>query len=253
VNGTYNVSGTLNGKAQYSQIMSIYSLEWSLVGMNWSWVIRDTTNNNIVYSSTSTANVPPTVNWIVIAGTTPAPFNNNLTILIDGTGTGMVYSLSPDNAISCPNACSSRYQNNNPPISVALSALPSWYSTVGWTSCIQSGNNCNITLDADKIVKATFTASPNVLIPPSTFYGSIQSAYGAVVLDNTLILTKDTTGSTSLSGYPENLSFDKQFIVTIEGGKDETLATTVINGYSVVTGFMKISSGRVNVKRIIIR
>lgn len=76
----------------------------------------------------------------------------NLTVSIDGAGTGIVTS-SPA-GINCGTDCSKSYTENTV---VTLTASPATGSSfAGWSSACTGTNNCSVTMDAAKFVTATF-------------------------------------------------------------------------------------------------
>ena len=95
----------------------------------------------------------------------------NLSVSLDGTGTGTVTS-SPA-GIDCGSVCSAAFTHGS---IVTLSAAPSAKSIfAGWTGACVGTDPCTVTMDADQAVSASFDASsPAVTLPdahPAVAYG----------------------------------------------------------------------------------
>lgn len=92
--------------------------------------------------------------------------NRNLSILKNGTGSGIVTGPG----ISCGSSCFNSYPVGSP---VTLSATPSGDSTLSnWSGCDSgaNGNQCTLTMDSNKTVTATFnlnSAPPEVCEDPN--------------------------------------------------------------------------------------
>jgi len=163
-----------------------------------------------------------------------------LTVAVSGAGS--VYS-SPD-AISCDSGtCSAVFSQLQ---TVTLTAVPAWYSTVGWTGCTASGNNCSVTMNADKSVTATFTGNNNVRLNSATptLYSRIMDAYNAIGLSGSGNIQAQvfTFLETPVFGNPVN--------VLLEGGRSASFDPT--SGYSTV-GTLSILKGSVTISNIVIK
>ena len=120
---------------------------------------------NMIYVANSASN-----NVSVIAGGVGVP-KFTLSVTKAGIGSGSV--LSKDGAINCSETngtCSATYPKGS---SIVLSAVPNSGSTFSsWSGACTSTNadTCNVTLDSDLAVTATFNASEdfNVMVPEST-------------------------------------------------------------------------------------
>ena len=95
----------------------------------------------------------------------------NLSVSIDGTGTGTVTSAPA--GIDCGSVCSAAFSHGS---IVTLSAAPSAGAVfAGWTGACVGTDPCTLTMDADRAVSASFDApSPPVTLPdahPAVAYG----------------------------------------------------------------------------------
>lgn len=99
------------------------------------------------------------------------PTTFTLSVRLGGTGSGAVTSLPA--GINCGSDCSEPYNSGT---MVTLTAAPEMGSTfAGWSECTNgSWNTCNVTVDAGKVVTATFNVmtSPPDTTPPDTLIDS---------------------------------------------------------------------------------
>jgi hypothetical protein len=170
---------------------------------------------------------------------------NLVSVTVSGTGTVNSSSTTTGipNDITCNSGiCSAGYPSNS---MVDLTATPPWYSTVGWSGCAASGNNCSLVMDADKNVSLTFSKNQNVMVSANP-YSTIQEAYSFCNPSGT-ILARDSSKVTFL----ENLDFNKDFTITLNGGMDVSFQPVV--GFTVIKGSMKISAGKVIVNKILLQ
>jgi Divergent InlB B-repeat domain len=95
----------------------------------------------------------------------------NLTVTINGTGSGTV--LSSPAGINCTATCS----GNFPAGSVTLTATPNAGSSFsGWAgACTNATGDCIVTMEAAKTVYASFTTNPFALTVTTTGYGTVSS------------------------------------------------------------------------------
>ena len=85
----------------------------------------------------------------------PPPPPRTLTVQVDGTGTGTVTGPG----IACPGDCTETYTSGQ---QVTLTATPSGGSSLGgWGgACSGTGGSCQLTMNADKQVSASFNPPP---------------------------------------------------------------------------------------------
>jgi PKD repeat protein len=135
---------------------------------------------------------------------------DQLTVSKAGTGGGQV-SSSPA-GISCGATCRDSFDDGT---SVTLTATPDASSVfTGWTGCTATGpNTCTVALNADQTVTATFASSTP-----------------------TLTITKQGTGSGTVSSSPAGISCGTSCQATFPIGSYVTLTATPDPG-SVFTGF----------------
>ena len=172
--------------------------------------------------------------------------NESVFLAVAIAGSGSVYS-TPSGITACSSGtCTASFNYLQ---LVALSAVPSWYTTVAWSGCTAAGNDCSVIMDTDRSVTATFGDSPNVklILKPSVPYGTIQAAYNATsspLLVNDKMQTRDIT-------FFEDLIFSQAVVVILEGGMNSGF--TLSTGYTVVKGSMKIRNGKVIVNKVNVR
>ncbi|MDU0460073.1 MAG: right-handed parallel beta-helix repeat-containing protein [Geobacteraceae bacterium] len=157
-------------------------------------------------------------------------------------GSGSVYT-SPAGITCNSGTCSAIFDYLT---AVNLTAVPPWYSTVAWTGCTVSGNNCSVTMNADKNVTATFTDNNNVRLNSATptLYSRIMDAYNAIGLSGSGNIQAQvfTFLETPVFGNPVNVLF--------EGGRSASFDPT--SGYSTI-GTLSILKGSVTISNIVIK
>lgn len=176
-----------------------------------------------------------------------APTTKQLAVTVSGTGT----VTSNPGGISCSNGsqagCSAAFSTG---ATVALTAAPPWYSTVGWGNCTVDaidGKVCRALMDADKTVTAVFSVVQNpVLIQWERGYDTLLAASLAVNKDCTIMVS-----GSYVSAQPETLLLNNGFHVTLNGGMDANWNAT--GGYTTFRGTLTVRSGRVTAKGVKIR
>jgi hypothetical protein len=160
-----------------------------------------------------------------------------LTTNISGSGTGNISSYP--SGIDCGVDCSNTYFEGSV-ITLSVSQEAGSIFT-GWTGGGCSGTgDCVITMNADTVVTATFELCTNPPVRISravpTYYSNLQEAYE--MAGNETIQ--------SMNGLiTENLSFDMNKSVDVEGGYDcdylSVTGSTTINGdITVNNGFLTL-------------
>jgi YD repeat-containing protein len=158
-----------------------------------------------------------------------------------GTGNGTLSSSSP--MIPCNGVfCSGVLMGSSAIISVTPAA-GSYLN--GWSGCdLVNGNNCTLLPTADKNVTATVDAYPVARVGTSTTYSlKIQDAFTAATSGDTI--------KTLAQGLTENLVFSNTATVSLKGGF--TPGFTSNTGYTTLNGTLKISAGRLNVGKIVLK
>jgi hypothetical protein len=109
---------------------------------------------------------------VTVTFSTTAKFK--LTVTVSGNGS---VSSSPAGINNCRGTCSALF---NPNETVTLTASPdSGWSFSGWSDACSGTGTCQITMDADKSVKATFTQKPVLTVKisdTSTGSGTVTSS-----------------------------------------------------------------------------
>ena len=158
------------------------------------------------------ANLFPGCLSIIGGGTT-----YTLTVQKSGTGSGTVTGTN----INCGSDCSESYTSGT---SVSLNAVASTGSSfIGWTGCTSvSGTTCNVSMNADKTVTATFNLSGgtatgllSAILPsarsvsvgtPATAFGTLINATGVAVTGCYLALPNTPSIPASFSYQTTNAS-----------------------------------------------
>lgn len=175
------------------------------------------------------------------------PVSYQVSVTLDGTGTGTVTSIPAD--ISClsgsVDGCSATFASG---ASVSLSASADVNSVfAGWSgACSGSSNPCSITVNSALNTTATFNlnVADNARIG-STSYGTLANAYAAAVDLNEIkarAITFDEGGV---------LTFGSNIRIKLLGGYDSGFATP--GGYTTIDSQFVIGRGTVTVDRIVIR
>lgn len=129
----------------------------------------------------------------------------------------------------------------NTPLNL-LSTASTGSSFDGWSgACTNSSGPCNITMDSNKAVSATFTVIPNTKIG-DTYYGTLSNAYNAITADG-VIEAKNMT-------FVEDLTLNRDVSFTLAGGYADDYGS--ITGFTTLNGILTISSGSMIVDSLII-
>lgn len=165
--------------------------------------------------------------------------NPTLTVTKLGTGSGIV---TPDSG-SLSWAGNVGTGNYTSGLEVVLLATPVAGSSFdSWSgACTNSSGPCDITMDSNKAVSATFTVIPNAKIG-DTYYGTLSNAYSAITSDG-VIEAKDMT-------FTEDLTLDRDVSFTLAGGYADDYGS--ITGFTTLNGILTISSGSMIVDSLII-
>jgi hypothetical protein len=132
----------------------------------------------------------------------PPPSPHTLTVATDGSGFGVVES-SPA-GIRCPSpSCSASF---DPGTTVTLTPAPENGSAFDhWSGACTGSGACQVSMDAERAVTATFTADVRTLTVQVTSNLTAAADGGAVTSDVGLINCREATG-TCLEQYPYGTS-----------------------------------------------
>jgi hypothetical protein len=176
--------------------------------------------------------------------------NNTLTVSFPGTGSGSIISTSgPNPALNCSAPPCTASLTSGTAVSLQRSTTSLGSTFAGWSGCdSQSGDNCSLTMTADRTASATFTLLQYLKnIESGNYYGTLQAALTSATTSQTIralaIQMLDPAGvnfNTSTSG------------VILKGGFS-TLSDIAPTGYTSVTGPVQISSGSLTVENLIIK
>lgn len=167
-----------------------------------------------------------------------------LTVAISGSGSGSVNS-NPSGT-SCSGAWCRTYNYNTP---ITLTASPSVGSDPGvWGGDCGSGPTsipCNLTMNANKTVTATFLVQDNARLDNGTTpYATVLEAYNAATVAGTVIKLRD-------KAFTEALNADNGTTVTLSGGYAAGFGATH-TGVTSITGLI-ISLGSLTIDNLTIR
>jgi hypothetical protein len=186
-----------------------------------SFWTADLGNGNVTRFNISTGaqisafNVPSSVvAGLAIFGEKP-PGTNNLTVTKAGTGAGTVASAPP--GINCGLVCTAPFATGS---SVTLTATPAQGSVfIGWSGACTGAGTCNVTMNGDQSVTATFS--------PSTF---------------TLTVTETGNGTGSVTSNPPGITCQDVCSSSFPTGSQVTLTATPAQG-STFAGWSGPCSG----------
>lgn len=142
-----------------------------------------------VPTGTAPASTVPTASAPV---TTPPPVPHTLSVATDGSGWGVVES-SPA-GIRCPSpSCSATF---DPGTTVTLTpAAESGSAFDHWSGACSGSGPCQVTMDADRSVTATFTSDVRTLTVQATSKLTAATDGGTVTSDSGLINCRESTGT----------------------------------------------------------
>ncbi len=251
--GSYSVSGTirLNGTGLSGVTVSTGSATGTTNG-NGVYLISGLSNGSYTVTPTlspytfSPASSPVTVSGANVTGVNflASAFQRNLSVSI--TGNGSVNSDPTGIACTTGNSGYCSHQFNN---GLTVTLTPSAESDSifnSWTGCTSlSGNNCLISMTADKSATATFIVSPAVRIPGVGGYSSLQEAYNVAPTSGTI-----QARAIVLSASPLTLNLGKNIL--LEGGYDSSYNSNN-GGYTTMQGILTLGTGSLILENLIIK
>jgi hypothetical protein len=172
-----------------------------------------------------------------------------LTVTVSGNGS---VSSSPAGINNCRGTCSASFAANT---TVTLTASPdSGWSFSGWGGACSGTGTCQITMDANKSVTATFTQNPVLTviisgtgsgtvtsIPPGINCGSVCSASFA---RDTVVLTATPDGDSTVSNWSgcDSVSQDKR-TCTVRMTANRTVTVTFTRALPACYGYTRDTEG----------
>lgn len=164
---------------------------------------------------------------------------STLQVTFSGTGGGIVTS-TPD-GIACNTNCSNTFPTGE---LITLTAAPGQYSLFnGWQNGCSGSSTCQVLLNSDTTVTATFAIDTARQVRKSgTYYVSLQEAYNAAITGDTIyawgvVLDEGLTA--------------RAIDVTLQGGYDSGYAQQ--SGTTVLHGRVAVSRGTVKASGIALR
>jgi len=168
-----------------------------------------------------------------------------LSLTVSGLGT--VHSTpAPD--MQCTANCSQDFTAGT---LVTLTAAPALdYSFSGWTGDCTGTGDCQLTMDSAQNVSATFSANasnPVLLESTQGTYLTMQSAYDSIPASQA-----DSIKVKAGEQAPENLFFDRDVTISLQGGYDDSFVNTTSTMTSF-SGSLTISGSPVTVTNLVIK
>jgi hypothetical protein len=164
----------------------------------------------------------------------------NLDVTFAGAGGGSVNSV-PSGVNCTVGTCSASFNGV-----VNLIATPDWKSVfAGWSGDCNGSSPCSLTMDANKSVTASFSQNLQARMVGSsmTYHSTLQSAFDGA--------TNGSYVQAKVFTFFEDILFKRAISVTLDGGKDAFWAATA--AVTTIKGSLKIRSGALRVKKVVIR
>lgn len=170
--------------------------------------------------------------------------NHTLKITINGAGSGNINSIPSGIACSSGSliSCNSTFSGNP---SVSLTATPDWKSLfASWSGDCNGTGACSVQMNDNRWVTATFNPILQAkLLPPATYYASLQDAYNAAANGNII--------KAQVYTFHENLQLNQPVSITLDGGVDGSYRDNI--GMTTLNGSLTINSGTLTINFIIIQ
>ncbi|WP_303722310.1 hypothetical protein [Malonomonas rubra] len=179
--------------------------------------------------------------------TVTATFSQVLhTLTVSVSGQGTVHS-APGTDMECTNNCTQDYTEGT---LVTLTAAPATnYNFSGWAGNCSGTGDCLVTMNAAKNVAATFTVippNPVMLESSQASYMTMQNAYDGILSGQT-----DTIKIRAGEQSPENLYFDRDVTINLQGGYDAAFANVISD--TSFYGTLTLSGDPVTISNLIIK
>ncbi|SJZ88804.1 hypothetical protein SAMN02745119_01915 [Trichlorobacter thiogenes] len=248
-----NTAANLSGATLLGTVNRLTSLSPTVANAGWysySFAIPGTftgTTNHLIFKGISGYGNDIHIDDISIVGVAS---NKTLTVLFPGTGSGSIISTSgPNPALNCSAPPCSASLASGTAVTLQRSSTSLGSTFAGWSGCdSQSGDNCSLTMTADKTANATFTLLQYLKnMESGNYYGTLQSALDAADPGQTIralaIQMLD----------PAGVNFNTLTSSVIVKGGFSTLSDISPTGYTSVTGPFQVSSGSLTVENLIIK
>ena len=178
--------------------------------------------------------------------------SNLPTATINLTGTGLIsnYTLTTNitgsGTINGSYSCGSATCSGSFPVgtSLTLQATPSnglGYYFYGWSGACSGNGSCTISLNGNTTVNAIFKIYPFVRVSGND-YDTLQKGFNAVVANDTVIKATART-------FMEDLLFDKDYAVLLNGGFSAVTDSSP-TGETMVKGSLTIKKGGITTDRL---
>jgi pimeloyl-ACP methyl ester carboxylesterase len=245
----YNMSVQVANPATGAVLQTLKTLVYSYDSESWlstdefdlSAYKGQTVRVSFSTGPTTTPYYPATflIDDVRLITTEQAGLPKTLSVSLNGTGSGNVTAIPY--SLSCIlGSCGLTLDYGT---DISLAATASTGSTfTGWSGdCLGTGN-CNLTLDADKSVTATFNVQNNVK-NSSKYYGTLQNACDDAATGNTV--------QAKAMEFLGNLFINKGVSFTLRGGYDSNFSTQT--GSTTVDGVLTIGTGSIIADRIVVK
>jgi hypothetical protein len=173
--------------------------------------------------------------------------DHTLTVTVTGNGT---VTSSPQNntAIACTSSganCSTTFPHGTPILLTTTLTSVSLFDH--WDgACSGTAPTCNLTLNGDQTVGATFTyLAPLKISGSATYFDTLQHALDAMADNSTITLLGRDVGLNS------GFTLNRPVTITFKGGYDKGFSAP--QGVTVIQGPLKVSSGTLRVQNVIVR
>ena len=166
----------------------------------------------------------------------------NVTVTNSNGGAGSVtIPTTSGNTICSSGSCSNSFAKDS---SVNLTATPDTASSFGgWSgACTGTSSGCTVVMSADRSLGALFNLVPRARIG-STAFGTLNSAYAVVALNNVIEIKALT--------FVEDLLLNRGLNITLRGGFADNYSGQT--GYTELDGKLTISSGTIVLDRIVVK
>jgi hypothetical protein len=190
----------------------------------------------------------------VIANFTTLPnvYTLNTTVIGVGGMQSKGYGLS--SCINTVNGCSNDYLAGA--TEMLTVTLPTWYQLEAYWGGDCSGsisdetnNTCDLTMNSNKIVTATYVPNLTVKVVGGRTYSKLEDAYDSITAATATIQAKDSAQIV----FEEVLDFNKPGLtLTIQGGKGSTFTSTN-GGYTSIKGSLNVRNGKLIASNIKIK
>jgi hypothetical protein len=169
------------------------------------------------------------------------------TLMVSRTGTGSGTITSSIPGIDCGDTCLSNYAKNTNVLLIATPSQGSKFS--GWSGAC-GGNQCTVSVTADKTVYATFQPEPGGTVadvekPTVTISGPTNAQ---TVPSPSLTVTGTASDNTAVTGLEYSLNNAARIALTT--GTSFSFPVTLVAGLNTINVYAKDAAGNENVSSI---